>query len=81
MGIMGDDVIIQSIVFGDRGLEFTYAEPRDQTEHVHLLRTIAVDSELIAEEVQELVDTARQAIDAGLLAIRNPDGVRVRRPD
>lgn len=80
MGLFGEDEIgIQSIAFGDRAIEVSYTEPRDQVPQVAMIRTIAIDLSLVEEEVADILDTCRQAVDRALVFVRNPEEKMKRR--
>ena len=57
---------------GERMVEITYLEPRDQGKYVMLARTIAVDVTAVPDEFAEFMDSARDFLDQVLLMQRNP---------
>lgn len=63
---------ITMITFGERIVEITYEEERDQSVHVRQARVLAVDVEVVDNEFQELYDAAQLTLDAALKCHRNP---------
>ena len=74
-----NDPIVNSIVFGDRMIEISYQEPRDQTAQVMMVRTLAIDNLAVPDEMGELLDAVRQLLDAALVLARNPEPTRAPR--
>lgn len=74
---------IQSINFGDNGVEIVYAEPRDieNLEKTGILRTRVVmcPARLVEDEITELIDDASHLLDKVLLHERNPETTTFRR--
>lgn len=66
------EVVVTSVSFGDDTVEVTYAERREQSEQVGVLRSMLIARELVEDEVEELLDAARAIVDRGWVAIRNP---------
>lgn len=66
------DVAVQSISFRPDGLvEVTYAEQRDISDSISLVKVIMYDSGFVAQaETAELLDATRELVDAVLVAQR-----------
>lgn len=69
------ETIIHTLQFDHQEgvLEITFAELRDQSGGVGLIKTIALERELFASEVADLESSMRDLIDEALVAIRNDD--------
>jgi hypothetical protein len=75
------DLIIQSVIFGENGVEISFAERRDQSLQVALFKNIAIDMEFVKEEVEDVLDTLRDVVDKAHVILRNPPKkVRRREP-
>jgi hypothetical protein len=65
---------VQQVIFGERMVEITYTEPRDQAADgtVLMVRSIAVDMGIFEEDIADLLDTVTQIVDNALVRVRNP---------
>lgn len=63
---------ITSITFGERVVEITFEEERDQSTYVRQARVLQVDVEAVENEFQELFEAANLILDAALKVHRNP---------
>ena len=74
---------IQSINFGENGVEIVYAEPADieAMDKTGILRTriVMCPARLVQEELAELIDDAAHLLDKILLSERNPETTTFRR--
>lgn len=67
------DVDIHSVLFRpDDRVEITYAEKREQSEAIAVVRTIVIDRAKFEEDVSDLETAAFELVDLGLEALRNP---------
>lgn len=79
------DIVIQNVAFrGEDVIEITYSEQREMTDQATMIRAIIFDRDTASVQVDELVDAAREAVDAALSAMRRvpdsrPSGLSHRR--
>jgi hypothetical protein len=68
--------LIQQINFSEGGVEIVYVEPRDveafKQHGISETTVLGCPAALISDELAELVDDARQLVDAILVRKRNP---------
>lgn len=75
------DITILTAQFGESGVEVTYLEERDQAEKATLIRSIMLSADLVAVELQEIMDLLQDAVDKGILHIQAvPDSLPANRP-
>lgn len=67
---------IQSITFGERMVEISYMEEHEQSDTVMQVRTLAVVTSAVGDFYVELLDAARELLDAALVLKRNPDAAQ-----
>lgn len=66
------DISVTHVGFGERGVEVSYVEERDQGEKAALYRTVLVDGELVAAELAEILDLLQDVVDKAIESIHNP---------
>jgi len=71
------ELVITAVSFADGSLEITYLEKRDQGDFVGVMKTIFMDTKKanVASQHQQLLELCTDIVDAGLLALRNPEPV------
>lgn len=84
MPLNNNEAHIQSITFGDNGIEIVYAEPRDienleATGGILRTRVVLCPARYVEEELGELIDDASQLLDKILLIERTPSAGSFRR--
>lgn len=66
-------LLVQTVAFGDNGIEITYLEVREQSQHVGMIRTMLYEvDEQWRPRVEDLMDSLEEIIEDGLVKIRNP---------
>lgn len=66
-------VLINTVAFGDGGLEISYVETREQSPTAGMIRTMFFDVDEIWEpRVADIMDSIEEIIEEGLVRIRNP---------
>lgn len=63
--------VLQSIAFGNGGIEISYMEPGGDG-MIQEIRTLVVSADLLMDELPEVMDTLAEFLDAILLKKRNP---------
>lgn len=71
-------IAITGVMFGDGVINIQYVEERESTNAVMIARSMTVEMEHIAAEVDDLAELIEQIVDKGLLMLRNPPK-RIRR--
>lgn len=74
-------VDVQSLMFGERGVEVSFIDPDgfDQESGILQIKTMQVPFDLIEEEMGELMDAIQDILDAAQVARRNPPKTFTRR--
>lgn len=66
-------VDIHGIMFRpDDRIEITYAEKREQSDTVAVIRTMLIDRKKFSEQVSDLESDTLELVDMALQALRNP---------
>jgi hypothetical protein len=63
---------MQSIGFTDEGVVVTYIEEEEFDLQIPMLQQLSIPGEPFKLEIDELIASARELVDAALLARRNP---------
>lgn len=76
-------VEIHSVIFRPDGMaEISFAEKAELTPTVSVVKTLLIDRQRFAEEIDDLEIAVFELVDEALLALRNPpDSVPVRKKD
>lgn len=69
---MAEQLTIHQVLFGDEWLEIAYQEPREDGDHVKVVRSIAIDPQKYSEEVAELYEQVIELVDQAMLDLRDP---------
>lgn len=68
-----NDVIIAGLSFSDTAVEVTYFQKSTQTDGVQVMEVMTIDiDEILSPLVEEILESVRELVDAGLLLRRNP---------
>lgn len=69
------DITVTSASFSEGMIEITYLEKREQGESVGMMRTLYIDTQKtrMFPQYMEIVDSLVDMVDAGLIALRNPE--------
>lgn len=66
------EIFVSHVSFGERSVEIGYNEERDRSERVMVFRTIMIDRDVLADEIDELQALVQDVVDKGLQALLNP---------
>ena len=74
-------IIINTVAFGDGGLEISYIETREQNPKVGMIRTMIYETEEDWQpRVDDILDSLEGIVEDGLVKIRNPQYVTRKTP-
>lgn len=74
-------VIINTVAFGEGGLEISYIETREQNPKVGMIRTMLYEvDEQWQARIDDILDSIEEVVEDGLVKIRNPQYVTRRSP-
>ncbi len=71
----GESIVITNIGISETNVEISYIEKREQGESVGMMRTLFVDTvkAKLYEQLCDLLDSASEIVEGGLVALRNPE--------